>query len=113
MSLTGPTPLPLDQNGRTVQGTYRNVASGSGTVVTSGTPVQLAAVSTEAKIIDILNPTSNSDVIVIGDSSVKFSPLKGIPVEPGFTYRLGITDLSKVWIDAAVNGSTFTYNYQW
>lgn len=104
------TPAVRDPNGAIVQDVYRNMVSGNGTVTTAGTAVQLSATSHEAKVIDIINPTSNSDVIVVGDSTVKASPLKGIPIEPGFTYRLQITDLSNIWIDAAVNSSTFSYN---
>lgn len=113
MSVQSPniTPGVLDANGRIVADNYRNMVSGNGTVVTSGTAVQLSATSHEAKIIDVINPTSNGDVIVVGDSTVKFSPLKGIPIEPGFTYRLQIKDISQVWIDAAQNGYTFSYNY--
>lgn len=87
------------------------MASGNGTVTTSGTAVQLPA--HEAKIIDIVNPTSNADILVIGDSATKYSPLKGIPLEPGFTYRLNITNLDNIWIDAAGNGYAFSYNYYW
>ena len=105
------TPMPLDQNGRTVDGTYRNMKSGNGTVTTSGTAVQIKNVSTEAKVIDIINPTTNGDILVIGDSTVKYSPLKGIPIEPGFTYRLQVTDLSNIWVDAAGNGYTFSFNW--
>ncbi len=106
-------PLPRDENYVALQNTYRNMASGNGTVVTAGTAVQLTATPTQAKIIDIINPTSNGDVIVIGDSTVKASPLKGIPIEPGFSYRLNITDLSKIWVDAAQNGYTFSWNVFW
>ena len=107
------TPLPRDENYVPLQNTYRNIKSGSGTVTTSGTSVQLSATRKEAKIIDILNPTTNGDVIVIGDSTVKYSPLNGIPIEPGFSYRINITDLSNVWVDAAGNGYTFSYNVFW
>ena len=65
MTLTGPTPLPLDSNGREIQNTYRNMVSGNGTVTTSGTAVQLPA--HEAKIIDIINPTTNADILVDRD----------------------------------------------
>ena len=106
-------PLPRDENYVAIQNTYRNMASGNGTVVTGGTAIQVKATPTQAKIIDILNPTSNADVIVIGDSTVSASPLNGIPIEPGFSYRLNVTDLSKIWVNAASgnNGFTFSYNY--
>lgn len=105
------TPLILDQNGRTVEGGFRNMQSGSATVTTSGTPVQLTATSTEAKRLDISNPTSNSGALYIGGTAV--STTKGVPIQPGFTYTFTITDVSKVWVDADVNGSTVQYNYFW
>ncbi|MDE2232904.1 MAG: hypothetical protein KGJ90_02115 [Patescibacteria group bacterium] len=107
------TPLPRDENYVALQNTYRNIASGNGTVTTSGTAVQVTATPTQAKIIDIINPAGNADVIVIGDKNVKYSPLKGIPIEPGFSYRINVTDLSNLWVDAAGNGYTFSYNYYW
>ena len=116
MGLAAPTPLPLDPNGRTVQNTYRNMASGNGTVTTSGTAVRLSNTSQEAKILDIVNPLSNGSLasggtLVLGDSSVSYASLKGIPILPGFTYRMNVKDLSQVYVDASDNGATFSYNY--
>lgn len=103
--------LPRDENYVPLQGTFRTIASGNGTVVTANVAVQVKNTPTQAKVIDILNPTSNPDVIVIGDSTVTVSPLNGIPIEPGFTYRLQVTDLSKLWITGGTNTMPFTYNY--
>jgi hypothetical protein len=104
-------PLPRDENYVAIQNTYRNMASGKGTVTTSGTAVRVKATQTQAKIIDIINPTTNGDVIVIGDSTVSYASGIGVPIEPGFTYRVPVTDLSNIWVDAAANGYTFQYNY--
>ena len=105
---------PIDENYRTISGTYRFMGSlPKGTVTTSGTAVQLTATPTQAKAIDIINPTSNADVLVIGDSTVSYANGVGIPLEPGFTYHLVVTDLSKVWVDAKGNGYTFQTNYFW
>lgn len=106
-------PLPIDENYKAIQGTYRNLASGGGTVTTSGVPVQIKSTPTQAKVIDIINPTSNADVIVIGASNVSYASGIGIPIEPGFTYRLQVTDLSQIWVDAKGNGYTFQFNYMW
>lgn len=109
-ALTG---QPIDENSKAIVGTYKNISSGNGTVTTSGTPVQVRATSTEAKAIDILNPASNSGVLVIGDSTVSYASNIGIPIQPAFSYRIQITDASKVWVDAQVNGSTFQFNLLW
>ncbi len=113
MSLFDFTSLPRDENYVPIQNTYRNMASGTGTVTTSGTAVQIKSTPTQAKIIDILNPTKNGDVIVIGASNVSSASNIGIPIQPGFTYRVPVTDLSNIWVDAAANGYTFSYNYFW
>jgi hypothetical protein len=111
VSIPSITPGVLDPNGKIINNVYRYMKSGNGTVVTAGTPVRLSVTSQEAKVIDIINPTTNADILVIGDSTVNHSPLKGIPIQPGFSYRLQITDISNVWVDAAANGYTFSYNY--
>lgn len=106
------TPMPRGPNGEIVENTYRNVQSGSGTVTTAGTSVQLASSSTQAKILDINNPNTDTGAILyIGGTAV--SSTKGIPLFPASTYRLGVTDLSKVWVDASADGAKFSYNYQW
>ena len=107
----GLTAQPRDENYVPIQNSYRNMASGTSTVTTSGVPVQVKATPTQAKIIDIINPTSNAGVIVIGDSTVSYASNIGIPIEPGFTYRVPVTDLSKIYIDAQGNSYTFAYNY--
>lgn len=112
MNLSGPTPLRIDQNGRTIEEGYRNIESDSATVATSGTPVQLASAYTEVKRVDINNPnTSNGAVLYIGSSNV--SSTKGIPLYPNTTYTLYITDLSQMWVDASANNATVQYNYFW
>ncbi len=107
----GLTAQPRDENYVPIQNSYRKMASGTGTVTTSGTAVKVKETATQAKVIDIINPTSNGDVIVIGDSTVSYASNIGIPIEPGFTYRVPVTDLSKIWVDAAGNGYKFQYNY--
>lgn len=107
-------PLPIDENGKGIQGTYRNLGSGHGTVTTAGTAVPLSNVQTQAKIIDIINTnTATGDYLIIGNSTVKYSTSNGVPIPPGATYRLNITDLSLVYIDSQNNSDTFSFNYFW
>lgn len=106
------TPAVRDPNGAIVQDVYRNgPISGTGTVVTSGTAVQVSATSQEAKVIDIINLPTNGGVIVIGGSNVSYASNIGIPIEPGFTYRLQVKDLSQIWVDAYTNSVSFAFNY--
>lgn len=111
MALTGPTPLSIDENGRTVQEGYRHMQSGSVTVTTAGTPVKLANSSTEAKRIDIQNPATNNVTVYVGGTDV--SSTKGIPILPNNTYTFTITDLSSVWVDASADATTVPFNYFW
>lgn len=107
------SPLMLDQNGRTVPDGYRNVVSGNATVTTAGTKVQLSAVSTQAKKLDITANYTNSDMIVIGGTGVVGAAVgrKGVPIAPGNTYTFTVTDLSLVYIDSVANGDGVSYNY--
>lgn len=111
VTLQVPDGLPRDANATALQQTYRNVQSASATVATAGTSVALANTYTQAKRLDVSNPTSNSGAIYIGGTAV--SNTKGVPIQPGFTYTFFVTDLSKVWVDADANGSTVAYNYFW
>lgn len=87
--------------------------SGNITVTTSGTPVQLAAVSTEAKRIDITADYNNTDFIVIGGSGVIGPEVgrKGVPLASGNTYTFYVTDLAQVWVDAGANAQKANYNW--
>ena len=105
--------IPIDENYTKIQGTFRSLASGTGTVTTSGIAVQIKTSPTQAKVIDIYNPTSNAGVLMIGASNVSYSGNIGVPIQPGFTYRLQVTDLSLIWIDAQGNSYPFSYNYMW
>ena len=113
MPLSGPTPLTIDENGRTIPEGYRHMVSDNVTVVTAGTKVNLATSYTEGKRLDITNPTSNSAAAYIGGSGVKNAAggPKGTPILPNNTYTFYISDLSLVWADADANGVVLTYNY--
>lgn len=103
---------PIDENYKVIGGSYRSISSGHGTVTTAGTAVQIKNTGTQAKVIDILNTnTTSGDIIIIGDSTVKYSTGNGIFLQAGFTYRLQVTDLSLIWVDSQNNGDTFSYNY--
>lgn len=106
--------LPRDENYNAIQGVFRNVSSGHGTVTTAGTPVQLNATPTQAKSVDIMNNnTTSGDSIIIGGSNVKYSTGNGIILGAGGVYTFKITDLSQVWVDSQNNSDTFSFNYFW
>jgi len=109
------SPLMLDQNGRTVENGYRNMASGNVTVATAGTKVALANTSTQVKRLDITANYTNTDMVTIGGSGVvgAASGRKGVPIAPGNTYTFYVTDLALVYVDSVVNGEGASYNYFW
>lgn len=115
MALFDFTPLPLDENYKPIQGTYRNMASGNKSVTTAGTRVQLISTATQAKRLDITANIGNTDVVTIGDSTVvgAQSGRKGVPIGNGNTYTFGITDLSLIYIDSISNGDGVSFNYFW
>lgn len=107
--------LPIDENYRTIEGVYRNMASGNQTVVTAGVPVQLTSTPTQAKKLDITANENNAGAITIGGSAVvgALSGRKGVPIYPTNTYSFAVTDLSQIWIDSTNSGDGCTFNYFW
>lgn len=88
------------------------INDGRKVVAAAGTAEALAA-STACKLITITAETDNTDLIVVGGSTVvaALATRRGVPLDPGDTYELGIDDLSDVYIDALVNGEGVTYAY--
>lgn len=88
------------------------IADGRKTVTAAGTAEALAA-STACKLITITAETDNTDIVVVGGSTVvaALATRRGVPLDPGDSYELGIDDLADVYIDALVNGEGVTYAY--
>lgn len=88
------------------------IHDGRQTVATPGTAVALAA-STACKRVTITAETNNSDILVVGGSTVVAALVtrRGTPLYPGDSYSLDADDLAEVFIDAltATDGATFTY----
>lgn len=107
--------LPIDENGKPIQGVFRQLASGNATVATPGTPVQLTSVPTQAKSLDVTASYNNTDMITVGGSGVVGTAIgrKGVPIAPGNTYTFKITDVSQIWIDAVSPGDFVSFNYFW
>ena len=88
------------------------IADGRKVVTVAGTAEALAS-STACKLITITAETDNTDIVVVGGSTVvaALATRRGIPLYPGDSYELGIDDLSDVYIDALVSGEGVTYTY--
>ena len=105
--------LPRDENYVPLQATFKHVVSGTQTVVTAGTAVQLVATPTQAKRLDVTGGYGNTDIVTIGGSGVVGAQTgrKGVPLAAGNTYTFTITDVSQVWVDAVHSGDTISFNY--
>lgn len=90
------------------------IVTGTKTVATAGTPVQISAGSVTIKGIWL-----NADIIaaipvVVGDSGVvgNVTGMKGIILIPGNDpIFLSISELNTLWVDAANNGGKLAYAY--
>lgn len=88
------------------------IHDGRQVVTTPGTAVALAA-STVCKRVTITAETNNTDMVVVGGSTVVAALVtrRGTPLNPGDSYSQDTDNLSEVFIDAlvATEGVTFTY----
>lgn len=84
------------------------------TVATAGTAVKLSATSQPVKRAVVCALSTNTGVVVVGDSNVlallasRNSPY----LNAGDTLELGAVDLISVYIDSTVNGEGVTVYYE-
>lgn len=86
------------------------LGSGSQTVTTAGTRVQLSAISIPCKKVTIQGLSSNTAQIYIGDSTV--SSANGIYVFPTQIFQLTVSNLNLIWLDSVNNGEGVSYQYE-
>jgi hypothetical protein len=88
--------------------------TGRKTVATPGTAEAIAG-STSAKRVIVTAETDNTDLIVVGDSTVvaALGTRRGIPLAPGQTTDpINVTNLNQVYLDVLVAGEGATYVYE-
>lgn len=85
---------------------------GAKDVTTAATPVALAA-STACRVVWIKAKSDNTGVVAWGwSNTVRASgTVIGDQLEPGEKVAVAVTNLSLLWIDAAVSGDGVTYTY--
>lgn len=95
--------------------TFEKIVSGTKTVTTAGTAVQLTTTSTPIGGIWLSGDTEGAGgVIVVGDSSVDAieGQQQGIVIVPGnASIFVPIDNLNKIWVDSASNGGKLCYAY--
>lgn len=88
------------------------VGSGSQTVTTAGTRVQLSAISVPCKKVTVQSMFSNTGNMYLGDSTVSSS--NGLVLYPGSATSFLVTpnNLNLLYIDSVVNGEGVVYFYE-
>ena len=90
-----------------------NLVDGRKTVTTGGTAVQLLAASTPCTSVAVTALSTNTGIVVVGASTVVAAAgtRRGVALTAGQTASLDINDVSKLWIDATVNGEGVSFAY--
>ena len=94
--------------------TLSTVVSGTVTVTTTGTTVQLTSTPTPIKGVWLSADLIAGGVMTVGDSGGvgSVSGMKGIILSPGNApIYLPIYDLSFLWVDSNINGGKLSYAY--
>lgn len=88
------------------------IGHGVKTITTAGTDEALAA-STACKRVTIMAQTDNTGLIAVGGSGVDATVATGTGVllAAGEAFELDIDNLSKIFVDATVNGEGVRYTY--
>lgn len=89
-----------------------SIGDGRKTVSSAGTREQLSTTLTIKKV-EITALENNTDVVVIGGSTVValYATRRGTPIRPGETLTVYINDLAKIYIDALTSGDGVSYTY--
>lgn len=91
-----------------------SIVSGTKTVTTAGTAVQVSAGSVAIKGIWVCADLIVGIVVTVGDSSVvgNATGMKGLVLTPGNPpIFISITNLNTIWVDSQTNGGKLCYAY--
>ena len=95
-------------------GSGSSIVSGTKTVTTAGTAVQVSASPVPCKGVWVCCDLIVGVVVVVGDSAVvgNASGMKGVILTPGNPpIFLAVTNLNLLWVDAQANGGKLSYLY--
>lgn len=90
----------------------RVFGDGRAVVTTAGTRVQLP--DQECTRVHITAETDNTEVVVVGGSTVvaSLSTRRGTPLYATDDFTIYVANLNQIWIDSTVNGEGITYSYE-
>lgn len=106
--------VQVNSNGDEVGGLYTSITTGTKTVTTAGTAVQITATPTAIKGIWLSADMVAGIPVAVGDSGVvaNVTGQKGILLTPGSPATfLPINDLSLLYVDSLTNGGKLCYAY--
>lgn len=104
----------VDASGNDATPISGTIVSGTKTVTTAGTAVQVSVASVAIKGIWVCADLLAGIVVTVGDSSVvgNVSGMKGLVLTPGnLPIFLAISNLNLLWVDAQSNGGKLAYLY--
>lgn len=105
----------FDSNGNQIfSGAGSAIVSGTKTVASAGTAVQITAASTPCKGVWLSGDTVAGVLLAVGDSGVvaNVTGQKGIIIIPGNDpIFLAVSNLNLLWVDAATSGGKLAYAY--
>lgn len=107
-----------DKSGNTVNpatdDSPKTIVSGTKTVTTAGTAVQITTSSVSCKEVLVSADLGNTNPVVVGDSNVVAAnnSQQGVVLVPGTTpLRLKVSDLNLLWVDSQTDGDKLCYAY--
>lgn len=105
---------PVDSSGSViVTNNITGISDGRKTVAAAGTRETLVASSTPCKVVAITAETDNTEIVVVGGSTVvaALATRRGTPLYPGDSTAFEIDDLVDINVDVLVNGEGVTFTY--
>lgn len=104
---------PRKGNVVSVQSSITTLTSGRKVVASAGTAVPLVSAPIQVLRCTITAETDNTGAVVVGSSGViaSLATRTGVPLNPGDSYELEISDLSLAYIDSETSGDGVTFNY--
>lgn len=103
----------VDASGNATSSTPSSIGDGLKLITTAGTREALAS-STACRSVVITAKQTNTNIVAVGGSTVvaaSGATRRGTPLNAGDSIAIDIDDLSKVYIDAIVDGEGVTYTY--
>lgn len=92
---------------------YSVIGDGIQLVASAGTAEALAASSTPCRRVIVSARPENTDVVVVGASTVvaAVGTRRGISLAPGQNVEIPIKDVASLYVDAVVTGEGVSYVY--